>query len=93
MTALFEYIDNADPWAVLAIVALLLFVVTEVGYQYALRAVHEANRAAAHIAAHERIQGYAHGYRDGSAGAMPAVRSGVSVPEAYLREFREQGRT
>jgi hypothetical protein len=74
MTALFDYLDAADPWAILAIVALMLFVVTEVGYQYALRAAREANRATAHVIAAEHLRGYQDGYRDRANGKIAGYR-------------------
>lgn len=85
MRELFDYLDNADPWALIAALFALLFVVEAIGYHFALRAVREANRVIAEVAAHERLAGYDHGHRDGSRGQMPAYRA-ADVPSAFTRE-------
>jgi hypothetical protein len=92
---LLDYLDAADPWAVMAVITVIAYVLLEVELRLARRRHRREIAAARESAAHERIQGYAHGYSDGAAGAMPAIRLAEDpprrrsdVPEAFTKAFR-----
>lgn len=92
MREIFDYRDAADPWAVIAVIGWLMWVLEAIAHKFCHR-VHRrwvrAHREVARVAcAHERIQGYAHGYKDGHAGQMPAYRAAEDqvVPAAFTRE-------
>jgi hypothetical protein len=98
MRELFDYLDAADPWAVMAVITVMAYALLELQLRIERRRHRKAIAAAREHAAHERIQGYCHGYSDGYAGAMPAIRLPVEeirrpvptdvVPEAFTKAFR-----
>lgn len=83
MREIFDYIDNVDPWAMLAAAFALLYVL-----ELAMSALRK--RAHRYECAAERIAGYTHGYQDAVARKVPAVRAYTvpdsSVPAAFTRE-------
>lgn len=91
MRELMIYLDAADPWAVMVVLTVIAYVLLELQ-------LHIERRRRREDVAHARIQGYAHGYSDGYAGAMPAIRLPVEeierpvptdvVPEAFTKAFR-----
>jgi hypothetical protein len=90
---LFDYLDAADPWALMAVITFLAYLLAEAEVRLERRRHRKALAAARERAAHERIQGYAHGYSDGYCGALPAIalepeRRKADVPDAFKKAFR-----
>lgn len=83
MRELFDYLDAADPWAMLAAAFALL---------YLLEVATSMLRKRAHLyeCAAERIAGYSHGLEDGRARGVPAYRERITsdVPEAFAKAYR-----
>lgn len=81
MREVFDAIDSMDPWALLAALAFVFVILTEIQRRIEERDHREREACA-------RIAGYAHGYRAGARGEMPAYRAAeeTGVPAAFTRE-------
>jgi len=93
MREIFDYLDAADPWALMTVIVFIAYLLVELELRLEWRRHRKAIAAALEHAAHERIQGYCHGYSDGYCGALPAIalepeRRKADVPDAFKKAFR-----